>query len=105
MAARIKRDDLVMVIAGKDKGQTGRVVRIIADSDRVVVEGLNKVKRHQSPQKYRDPGIVEREAPLHVSNVMLIDPSTQKPTRVRAGKDAEGKKIRVATKSGTALDG
>lgn len=104
MAARIKRDDLVVVTSGKNKGATGRVQRVLRDRDAVLVEGVNKVKRHQGPQKYRETGIVEREAPLHISKVALIDPTTQKPTRVKAGADAEGKKIRVAVKSGSALD-
>lgn len=103
MAARIKRDDVVVVISGKDKGSQGRVQRVL-DTGKVLVEGVNKVKRHQGPQKYRETGIVEREAPIDVSKVMLVDPTTQKPTRVKAGKSADGKKIRVAAKTGAALD-
>lgn len=98
--ARIKRDDLVVVIAGKDKGATGRVQRL--NGDRVLVEGVNKIKRHQSAQKFKEAGIVEREAAIHVSNVMLVDPTTQKPTRVRS-KVEDGKKVRVA-KSGAKID-
>ncbi len=105
MASRIKKDDLVVVIAGKDKGTQGRVLKVIADKNRVLVEGVNRVKRHQSAQKYRETGIVEREAPIHVSNVMLLDPQSNKPTRVRAGKAEDGKKTRVAVKTGAVLDG
>ena len=105
MASRIKRDDLVVVISGKDKGTQGRVQRVLAEQDRVLIEGVNKVKRHQGPNKYRETGIIEREAPIHVSKVMLVDPTTQKPTRVKAGKNAEGKKIRVAAKTGAAIEG
>ncbi len=104
MAARIKRDDLVVVISGKDKGTQGRVQRVLAETGKVLVEGVNKVKRHQGPQKYRETGIIEREAPIAASKVALIDPTTQKPTRVKAGKSADGKKIRVAAKTGAALD-
>ena len=104
MAVRIKRDDLVVVIAGKDKGATGRVLKVIRDQDRVIVEGVNIVKRHQSLRKYREAGIIEREAPIHVSNVMLVDPKTEKPTRVRMGTDKDGKKVRIAVKSGDVID-
>jgi large subunit ribosomal protein L24 len=100
--ARIKRDDLVVVIAGKDKGTTGRVQKFSASGERVVVEGVNKIKRHQSAAKFKEAGIIEREAPIHISNVMLVDPETQKPTRVRA-KVEDGKKVRIA-KSGAKID-
>ena len=105
MARRLKRDDLVVVIAGKDKDSQGRVLKVIKETDRVLVEGVNRVKRHQSARKFKEAGIIEREAPIHASNVMLVDPQTQKPTRVRNGQDKEGKKARVAVKSGVVLDG
>lgn len=104
MSARIKRDDMVVVVAGADKGVTGRVLKVLAGEDRVIVEGVRRVKRHQSPRQYREGGIVEREAPIHVSNVMLIDPKTEKPTRVRFGKDKDGKKVRISADSGTVID-
>lgn len=104
MTSRIKRDDLVVVISGKDKGAQGRVQRVLVEQNKVLVEGINKVKRHQGPNKYRETGIIEREAPLHVSKVMLIDPTTEKPTRVRVGRADDGKKIRVAVKTGASLD-
>jgi len=104
MPARIKRDDLVVVISGKDKGTQGRVTKVLRDAGKVVVEGVNKVKRHKSPKKYREGGIEESEAPIFEAKVMLVDPTTQKATRVKAGTSAEGKKIRVAAKTGAALD-
>ncbi|MEM1416236.1 MAG: 50S ribosomal protein L24 [Myxococcota bacterium] len=102
MAVRLKKDDLVAIVAGKDKGQTGRILSIVGE--RVVVEGVNLMKRHQSPRKYRETGIVEREAPIHVSNVMLVDPETEKPTRIRMGEDKDGNKVRIAVKSGAVID-
>jgi len=104
MAARIKKDDLVVVIAGKDKGQKGRVLKVQPDG-RVLVEGVNMVKRHQSAQRYREAGIIEKEAPIQASNVMLVDPKTEGPTRVKAGTDKDGNKVRIAVKSGTVLEG
>lgn len=102
MAARLKRDDLVVVTTGKDKGQQGRVIKVAGD--RVLVEGVNKIKRHQSALRFAEAGIIEREAPIHVSNVMLVDPETEKPTRVRMGTDGEGNKVRIAVRSGKPID-
>jgi large subunit ribosomal protein L24 len=105
MASRIKKGDLVAVIAGKDRGAQGRVLRILTDRDRVVVEGINVIKRHQRPTPQQPQGgIIEREAPIHVSNVMPVDTKTDKPTRIRMGTDKDGKKVRVAVKSGTVID-
>lgn len=101
MAARLKFDDEVVIIAGKDKGSKGRILKILAD-DRVIVQGVNMIKRHQSPQKFRESGIIEREAPIHASNVMLVDPETSEPTRVRF-EVQDGKKVRVAVKSGKVI--
>ncbi len=102
---RIKQDDLVIVIAGKSKGQQGRVLKVIRDRDRVIVEGVNVKKRHQRPTPQNpNGGVVEMEAPIHVSNVMLFDEKEEKPTRVRAGQDNDGKKVRITVKSGTVLD-
>jgi large subunit ribosomal protein L24 len=104
MAARIKKNDLVVVISGRDKGSQGRVLRV--DGDRLVVEGVNVVKRHQKPQPPRQPGgIITKEAPIHASNVMLFDGKSDKPTRVRVGTDKDGKKVRIAVKSGAVIDG
>ena len=103
--ARIRKDDLVVVIAGKNKGSQGRVLRVLHETDRVIVEGVNRVKRHQGPTRTSNEGqIIEKEASVHISNVMPLDSKTKKPTRVRT-KVAEGKKIRIAAKSGAAIEG
>jgi large subunit ribosomal protein L24 len=100
MAARVRTGDTVIVISGKDKGKTGKVKRILVDEDRVVVEGINMVKRHTRPTP-RNPsgGIIEREQPLHACKVMPVDPKTGKGTRVRMKTLENGKKVRIA-KSG-----
>jgi len=104
MGTRIKKDDEVVVISGRDKGARGRVLRVIRDKDQVIVEGVGRVKKHQKPnQKNPQGGIIEKDLPIHISKVMLLDTKADKPTRVRAGKDADGKKVRVAVKSGTTL--
>jgi len=99
----VKTGDKVKVIAGKDKGKEGVVVKTLAAKDRVVVEGVNIVKKHQKPNnQYPQGGIIELEAPIHVSNVQLLDPSTNEPTKV-GYKVEDGKKVRFAKKSGTTL--
>jgi len=104
MAAKIKKGDQVVVIAGAAKGTTGTVARVIPEFSQVIVEGVNRVKRHQKPTP-RNPegGIIEKDRPIHISNVALVDPSTNKPTRVRFQVDADGNKSRVAVKSGTVI--
>ncbi len=105
MAHRLKKDDLVVVIAGRSKGEVGRILKVDAASGRVIVEGVNRVKKHQKPTpKNPTGGIVEVEAPIHVSNVMLQDPKEEAPTRVRMGVDKDGKKVRIAVKSGSVID-
>jgi large subunit ribosomal protein L24 len=100
---RLRKNDEVIVISGKNKGARGKVLKVIAETDRVIVEGVNRVKRHQKPtQKMPQGGITEKELPIHASNVMPIDTKTNKPTRVRSGKDKDGNKIRVA-KSGATI--
>lgn len=104
---KIKTDDTVVVLAGKDKGKTGRVTRVDPKRDRVYVEGMNIVKRHQRPHPARpnaEVGVIEKEGPLHVSNVALADPRDGKPTRVGVRRTAEGTRLRVAKRSGTELD-
>jgi large subunit ribosomal protein L24 len=104
MAYRIKKGDKVVVIAGANKSQEGEVLKVNRETGRVIVSGVNVVKRHQKPsQTNPQGGIVEQEAPIHVSNVMLLDGETQKATRVRF-EEREGKKVRVAVSSGTLLD-
>jgi large subunit ribosomal protein L24 len=104
---KVRRDDMVKVISGKDKGKTGRVLRVEPRKGRVFVEGLNIQKRHQRPRTIRDAqrggevgGVVEKEGPIHVSNVMLLDPKTGDPTRVGIGTDEGGRRVRVSRKSG-----
>ena len=100
----IKTGDKVRVIAGKDKGKEGSVKKILAAENRVVVEGINKIKKHQKPNTANpNGGVIDTEAPINASNVMLIDPSTNEPTRV-GYKFVDGKKVRVAKKSGKTLD-
>jgi len=100
---RLRKNDEVIVISGKNKGARGKVLKVIAETDRVIVEGVNRVKRHQKPtQKMPQGGITEKELPIHASNVMPIDTKTNKPTRVHSGKDKDGNKIRVA-KSGATI--
>jgi large subunit ribosomal protein L24 len=110
MALKIRRDDTVRIVAGKDKGRTGRVLRVDPKRQRVFVEGANIVKRHTRPRTLRDTqrsqeigGIVEKEGPIHVSNVMLIDPGSGEPTRVGVKRDGD-RRVRVAKKSGKEID-
>jgi large subunit ribosomal protein L24 len=107
---RIRTDDQVLVISGKDAGKTGRVVRTEPQRRRVYVEGLNIVKRHERPRSTGDlstaqaGGIVEKEGPIDVSNVMLLDPKGNKPTRVGVRRDDGGKRVRYAKRSGAEID-
>ena len=105
MARHIKSGDMVMVIAGADKGKTGRVLRVLADKDRVVIEGIGRVWKHVRPSQ-RNPqvGRIQKDAPIHLSNVMPLDPTSGKGTRVRT-EVREGGKHRIADKSGTDLGG
>ena len=106
MALRIKKNDQVVVTAGKDKGARGRVLKVLIEQGRVIVEGVNRVKRHQKPsRKSAQGGIIDKEGTIHLSNVMPVDPKSDKPTRVRAGRDKDGRKARVAARSGALLDG
>ncbi|EGL82004.1 ribosomal protein L24 [Caldalkalibacillus thermarum TA2.A1] len=101
----VKKDDIVMVIAGKDKGKKGRVIAAYPRKNRVLVEGVNLVKKHQKPnQANPQGGIITQEAPIHVSNVMPLDPKTGEPTRVGYKVLENGKKVRIAKKSGEPLD-
>ncbi len=104
MAARIKKGDLVEVISGKDKGKRGKVLRVIPKEGKVIVEGVNMVKRHQRPNpRMREGGIVEREAPIYASKVMLVCPSCNQRTRV-GFKVVDGKKVRYCKKCGEIID-
>jgi large subunit ribosomal protein L24 len=110
-AMKIRKDDNVKIIAGKDAGKTGRVLRTEPKRGVVFVEGLNIVKRHQRPTSVKETqkgtqvgGIVDKEAPIHISNVMLLDPSDNKPTRVQVKRGKDGKRKRIATRTGTEID-
>jgi len=102
---RLKKNDLVVVVTGKDRGRQGKVLRVLPAKDRVIVERVNMIKRHTrpNPQKNIAGGISEREAPLHISNVMLVDPDRNTRTRIGRRRDADGNPERFAKKSGAAL--
>jgi large subunit ribosomal protein L24 len=104
--AKIKKGDTVVVLAGKDKGKTGEVTRVDPKADKVVVSGVNVAVRHRKPSQANPQGGLDRfEAPLHISNVALADPKSGKATRVRIETGKDGKKFRVAAKSGEKIDG
>ena len=103
--AHVRKGDTVVVVAGKERGKRGRVLRVIPDKNRVVIERINMIKKHQRPtQKLRQGGIIEREGAIHLSNVMLVDPTSDKPTRIGMRELGDGKKVRVARKSGEIID-
>lgn len=97
----IKKGDTVTIIAGESKGQKGRVLEVNRDTDRALVEGVNLIKKHTKPNtKAPQGGIIEKEAPIHISNLMLIDPKSNKPTRVGRKLNSSGKLVRYSKKSG-----
>lgn len=100
----LKTGDSVIVIAGKDKGKAGKILNVDTKNNRVVVDGVNVVKRHQRPTMESEGGIVTKEAAIHVSNVMIADPKTGKPTRIGKKLLKDGKKVRFAIDSGEAID-
>lgn len=109
--AKIRKNDTVIVTGGKDRGKSGKVLRVDPAKQRVFVEGLNLVKRHQRPEQVRDAqraesvgGVIEKEGPIHVSNVALLDPKENKATRVGIEIGEDGRRRRVAKRSGTVLD-
>ena len=105
-AAKIKKGDSVVVLSGKDKGRTGTVQAVMPKDGKVIVEGVNVAARHRKPtQANPQGGIDRREAPMHISKVALADPKDGKPTRVRFQTGDDGKKVRVAVKSGEKIDG
>jgi large subunit ribosomal protein L24 len=103
---KIHKNDQVLVIGGRDRGKRGRVLRVDPNKDRVIVEGVGFIKRHTkpNPQKNIKGGIVEREASIHVSNVMLVDPESSQPTRVGYRLHDDGSKTRISRKSGAVVD-
>ena len=100
---KVRKDDEVAVLTGREKGKTGKIVKVFPDDMTVLVQGVNMVKRHQRPAQGRQGGIVEKEAPIHVSNVALLDPKDRKPTKV-GYKTVDGRKLRFARRSGETID-
>ena len=105
MAARIRKGDRVVVVAGRDRGKSGDVVRVIPDENRVIVQGVNMIRRHQRQTPTQEAGIIAREAPIHLSNIALADPEDGSPTRVGFKFTDDGRKVRFAKKSGGVIDG
>ena len=107
---RIRRDDQVVIISGKDRGKSGKVLRTDPKKSRVFVEGLNIIKRHEKPRSTGDMataspgGIVEKEGPIHVSNVMVLDPKGNKGSRIGVRRTDEGKRVRISRRSGAEVD-
>ncbi|MDA7946326.1 MAG: 50S ribosomal protein L24 [Hyphomicrobiaceae bacterium] len=102
---KIRKGDHVVVIAGRDKDKNGEVLKVIPKENRVLVQGVNMIKRHQKQTPQQDGGIVTREAPIHISNVALEDPKDGKPTRVGYKILKDGRKVRFARRSGEVIDG
>jgi large subunit ribosomal protein L24 len=108
MAAKIKKGDRVIILTGKDKGKTGNVLRVLPTENRAVVQGINLMRRHTKQTASQDAGIYTREAPIHLSNIALVDPNSgdkPKPTRVGFQIKDDGTKVRVARASGATIDG
>jgi large subunit ribosomal protein L24 len=104
MKFKIRKGDKVVVITGRDKGKSGEVLRVLRADDRVIVQGVNMIKRHTRPSAGQTGGIVEKEAAIHISNVAHIDPKSNKPTRVGYKLLEDGRKVRFAKRSGEVLD-
>jgi large subunit ribosomal protein L24 len=104
MAAKIRKGDKVVVLTGRDKGRTGEVVQVLRDRDRALVRGVHIVKRHQRQTPTQDGGIISKESSIHLSNLALADPKDGKPTRVGFKILPDGKKVRVAKRSGVEID-
>lgn len=102
---KIKKGDKVVVLAGRDKGRSGEVIQMMPKEDRALVRGVNLVRRHQKQTAQTEGGIITKEAPIHISNLALADPKDGKPTRVGISVGKDGKKVRVAKRSGELIDG
>jgi large subunit ribosomal protein L24 len=105
MAAKIRKGDKVIVLTGRDKGRTGEVVSVDPRADRALVRGVNLVKRHQRQSAQQEGGIISKELPVHLSNIAIADPKDGKPTRIGFKIHADGRKVRVAKRSGAEIDG
>ena len=101
---RLKKGDKVIVITGKDKGKTGEITKVFVKENKVLVSGVNMAKRHTKPSQENAGGIVSKEMPIHISNVAYVDPKTSKPTRLGVKVEKDGRKVRVAKKSGEVVD-
>ena len=108
---RLRRGDTVEVISGKDSGKTGKVLRVEPKKNRLYVEGLNMIKRHQRPRSLKDTqrggkvgGVIEKEGPIHASNVMFVDPKQNRPTKIGVERPADGKRVRIARRSETRIE-
>jgi len=104
MAAKIRKGDKVIVLSGRDRGRTGEVVQVMPAESRALVRGIHMVKRHQRQTATQDGGIISKEAPIHLSNLAIADPKDGKPTRVGFKVMPDGKKVRVAKRSGVEID-
>ena len=105
MAAKIRKGDKVIVLTGRDKGRTGEVISVQPDENRALVRGVNMVKRHQRQTPQQQGGIISKEASIHLSNIAIADPKDGKPTRVGFKIMNDGRKVRVARRSGVEIDG
>ena len=105
MAAKIRKNDKVIVLAGRDRGRTGEVIEVRPDEGRALVRGINMVKRHQRQSAQQEGGIISKESTIHLSNLAVADPKDGKPTRVGFKIQADGKKVRIAKSSGAEIDG
>jgi len=105
MAAKIKKGDKVVVLSGRDKGRTGEVVEVHPRVERALVRGINMVKRHQRQTAQQEGGIISKELPIHLSNIALADPKDGKPTRVGFKVMPDGRRVRIAKRSGVEIDG
>ena len=105
MAAKIKKGDRVIVLAGKDKGRTGEVIEVNPKENRALVRGVNLVRKHQRQTANQEGGIISKEASIHISNLAMVDPKDDKPTRVGFKTLNDGRKVRIAKRSGETIDG
>jgi len=105
MAMKFKKGDRVVVTTGRDKGQAGSILKMMRSEDRAIVQGINMVKRHQKQTQGDEGGIISKESPIHLSNLMHVDPTDGKPTRVGFKILTDGRKVRFAKRSGEVIDG
>ena len=101
---KIKKGDRVVVVSGRDRGKQGEVLRVVRKEDRLIVQGVNMIKRHTRPSAGHPGGIIDKEAPIHISNVAHVDPATNRPTRIGYKFLDDGRKVRFAKRSGEMID-